>query len=113
MDLIGFLQSLVADSFLGVATVAITVGALVFGIVEAVDALVKRSNPSGLSSQFKFYMAIVLAFIVPVGAYVALQLQTSQPIVLNGLFLACAVGYAVYQVAHKLWEKNEPEGGIT
>jgi hypothetical protein len=116
MDLIGFLSTLVADSFLGVATVAITVGALIFGLIEGIDAIVKHSNPAGLSSRFKFYMAIVLAFIVPVGAYVALQLQTSQPVVLNGLFLACAVGYVVSQGLHRLWEgkpEKEAPGGTT
>jgi hypothetical protein len=105
MDLIGFLSTLVADSFLGVATVAITVGALIFGLIEGIDAIVKHSNPAGLSSRFKFYMAIVLAFIVPVGAYVALQLQTS-----------CAVGYVVSQGLHRLWEgkpEKEAPGGTT
>lgn len=116
MNLIGFLQTLVADSFLGVAVVAATVGALVFGLVEAVDAIVKKKNPAGLSSEFKFYLAIVLAFVVPVGAYVTLQLQTSRPVVLNGLFLAFAVGYVVSQGLHRLWEgkpEKEAPGGQT
>lgn len=113
MDLINFLQSLVADSFLGVAAVALTVGALVYGIIEAVDAVVKRGNPEGIPSQAKFWLAIGLSFVVPVGAYVLLQLQTSQPVVLNGLFLAFAVGYVVSQAAHKVLERNEPKGGIT
>jgi hypothetical protein len=116
MDIITFLQSLVADSFLGVAVVALTVGGLVFAIIEFIDMLVKRGNPAGMPSKFKFWLAIALSFVLPVGAYVLLQLQTNQPVVLNGLFLACAVGYAVSQGLHRIIEgkpEAEPPGGIT
>lgn len=116
MDLIGFLQTLVADSFLGVAAVALTVGGVVYGLIEFVDMLIKKQNPAGMSNQFKFWLAIALSFIVPVGAYVLLQLQTSQPVVLNGLFMAFAVGYVVSQGIHRLLEgkpEKETPGGTT
>lgn len=69
-----------------------------------------------MPSKLKFWLAIALSFVLPVGAYVVLQLQTSQPIVLNGLFLACAVGYVVSQAIHRMLEgkpEAETPGGVT
>src|SRR5688500_12481547 len=99
MDLQAFLSGLVAGSAEEVAAVAVTVALLVFGIIEFVDKKVRA-----LASNTKFWAALVLSFVVPLGAYAGYQALWGGPIELNGLFLACSVGYAASQVVHKATE---------
>jgi uncharacterized membrane protein len=116
MDFTNFLRSLVAGNIAEVAAVALVVGAFVFGLIEFFDWLAKKQNPNGIPAQFKFWLALVLSFVVPIGAYLLLQLQEQQPIGINGLYLAAGVGYMASQAIHRLLEgkpEKEQPGGIT
>lgn len=101
MELQQFLEGLVAGSAGEVAATAAAVGLLVFSLIEGVDVLVKRKNGVGLNSDLKFWSALVLSFGVPLGAYSGLQAINNERIELNGLFLACGVGYAASQIVHR------------
>ena len=97
-----FINSLVAGDFGSVVLAAAVVAGLVFGIVELADRIASKDGAKeGLTPNQKFYSAIVLSFIIPVSAYVyqALVLNKSH-IVLDGLFLACAVAYVASQSIH-------------
>jgi hypothetical protein len=111
MDLQAFLSGLIAGSAEEVAAVAVTVALLVFGIIEFVDKKVRA-----LASNTKFWAALVLSFVVPLGAYAGYQAMWGGVVELNGLFLACAVGYAASQVVHKATDliagKNKAQGAV-
>lgn len=94
MDLIAFLTSLVAGDAEAVAATAVVVGAVVWGVIHMLD----NAIPDGMT---KFLVSLGLAYGVPIGAYVGLQLLTNHPIVLNGLFLASSVGWTVAQTIHR------------
>lgn len=103
MDLITFLQSLTAEDWAHAATVGVTVGALIFRLIEWLDT--QLTIPPAV----KRVGAIVLAAIVPPGAYFGLTALTHAALTANGWFLAaCVVVAAVgYVTAHNLHATTE------
>lgn len=94
MDLIAFLRSLVADDAGAVATTAIAVGVVVWFIINRLDGVIA----DGMT---KWLVSLALAFVVPIGAYIVLQLLTQSPITINGLWLACTIGWIISQGIHR------------
>jgi hypothetical protein len=94
VDLLDFLRSLVASDAGAVAATAVTVGVVVWFIINRLDGVIA----DGMT---KFIVSLALAFGVPIGAYIALQLLTASPITLNGLWLACTIGWIISQGIHR------------
>lgn len=96
MDLDNFLRTLIAGDLASVVIVAAVVGGVIFGIVEALG----QKLPNGLTPDSKFWLSLILAILIPFGAYLIESVRSHTPITGNGLFLAGAVAYAVAQTIH-------------
>ena len=71
----------------------------IFALIAFIEAALPADRqPTGRQ---KFYTALVLAFLVPSGAYGALVALGQLPGTLEGLFQAVGVGYMVSQGFHR------------
>lgn len=102
MDLINFLQPLVASDGAHVAAAAAAVGIIVFGIVNYLDA------QFNLPADVKFWGSMALAYVLPFAAYFGLQALSQSPVDLNGLFLAASVGWVVSQGIRRVQQAKKP-----
>ena len=102
MDLIEFLRAFVPNDLAGVPAAAAIGAAAIFGLIEYLDR--KRVK---LPPDVKFWGSLGLAFVLPVTAYVALQVLISAAITLNGVFLAVAVGWMISQGIHRADEMRQ------
>src|SRR6187399_3110017 len=119
MDLYNFLNSMVAGGWAEVATAAVVVGGIVFGIIEFIDSRIKRpqtatdpGNP-GLDRNVKFWGAVLLSFLLPFLAYLYVTNVDGNPITFNGVYLAAGVGFTASQAIHWVTEgmsrdRNKP-----
>jgi hypothetical protein len=76
------------------------VGSVVFGIIEALDGWAKRNGGDGLAPDLKFVGAVILSFLIPLAAYLALSAQDKAAITFNGIYLAGAVGFGAATLIH-------------
>lgn len=81
-------------------------GAIVFAVVELLEKVSRRGR---LNSDFKFYFAMALAFLVPVLAYSALVKAFGQEFNLVALAGAILSGYQISQLVHREVEKVQTE----
>jgi hypothetical protein len=100
LDLHQFLEQFIAGDLTQVAIVAAIVGAAVFGIIKAIDGLLTSGGGPGLSPNLKFWGAVVLSFVLPLGAYLIVTIQDALKPTLNGVFLAAAVGFTAATALH-------------
>lgn len=87
------------DEFLKYALTSAGAGVITFAIVEFIDKL------KTLATNFKFWLALGLAFGVPALAYGGQILLGLTVFSAEGVFLVAGVGYSVSQVVHKATEK--------
>lgn len=101
MDLIAWLQTLVAQDATQVAAAAAANGVVLFAIIRWLGV--------NWPTDFKFWFAQIGSFLIPLIAFVALWVLLAKPwdtlTFLNGLFLVASVGYLVSQAIHRLTEK--------
>ena len=71
-------------------------GAATFAVIEFADKL-----SGNLSTNFKFYASMVLAFALPLVAYLAQVKLEYAHFGIDGLFAAFVVGWLVSQGVHK------------
>lgn len=95
MDFYAFLRQFVALDVPSVALVAGVVGGTVFLIIQAVDTLAKNRPPGGvgLNPNLKFWAAVVLSFVIPLGAYALVTLNDARPLTFGGVALAAGVSF--------------------
>lgn len=95
MDLYEFLRQFVALDIPSVALVAGVVGTAVFLIIQAFDTLAKNRPPGGvgLPPQIKFWSAVILSFVIPLGAYLLVTTNDRRPITFGGVALAAGVSF--------------------
>jgi hypothetical protein len=80
-------------------------GVVVFGLIEFVNKLIE---PRQLPPDVKFYGAMLLAFLVPLAAYIAEIALGIATWGLDGLFLSIATGYMISQAVHRTTEAGRP-----
>jgi hypothetical protein len=74
---------------------------VVYGSIELFDKVAPNPLPSGV----KFYLAMVLSFLVPIAAYgLEIAMGLAQPGA-DGLFAAIGVGYMLSQTFHRAREE--------
>lgn len=95
-DLASWLGTLVASDAGHIAEASAATGAIVFALIRFADA---NFHPN---AELKFWGSIALAMVLPVLAYIALELYTHAPVDLNGLFLAIFVGWTISQGIHRV-----------
>lgn len=98
MDIvIAYLQTLVAADLAHAGAAALVVGPIVVWIVNKLKAQFPMDGKSLFNVPLALIVSIVASFIVPTGAYTALQLLSSQPFTTDGFVVAASVGFMVAQ----------------
>lgn len=100
MDIHNYLEQFIAGDLTQVATVAALVGLAVFGLIKAIDGILENAGKPGLSPDLKFWGAVLLSFVLPLGAYLIVTAQDALKPTLNGVFLAAAVGFTAATALH-------------
>jgi hypothetical protein len=95
VDIYTFLAQFVALDIPSVVLVAGVVGTAVFLIIQAFDTLAKNRPPGGvgLNPQIKFWAAVVLSFVIPLGAYLLVTNNDHRPLTFGGVALAAGVAF--------------------
>ena len=95
MDFYDFLRQFIALDIPSVVVVAGVVGAAVFFIIQGFDTLAKNRPPGGvgLPPQVKFWSAVILSFVIPMGAYFLVTLNDARPLTFGGVALAGGVSF--------------------
>jgi len=102
MDLHNFLEQFIAGDLTQVVIVAALVGGAVFGLIQWLDSILKNGGGTGMAPNLKFWSAVALSFLIPLGAYLIVTIQDAQKPTLNGVFLAAAVGFTAATALHWL-----------
>jgi hypothetical protein len=110
MDLQQFLQQLVASDYAHVAATGISIGGIIFTIIQYLD------NNFNLPPAVKRWGAIVAAIVLPPLAYYGLTSLTHAALTANGWFLvlcvaASTLAHVTSQVMHKSTEPTLPVNG--
>lgn len=95
MDFYAFLRQFVALDIPSVATVAIVVGGAVYGIIQVLDTIARNRPPGGvgLNPNIKFWGAVGLCVLIPLGAYVLVTMNDARPLTIGGVALAAGVSF--------------------
>lgn len=95
MDFYEFLRQFVALDIPSVTIVAGVVGATVFLIIQGFDSIAKKRPPGGvgLDPNIKFYGAVGLCVLIPLGAYVLVTMNDARPLTIGGVALAAGVSF--------------------
>lgn len=93
------------QEFLGFLLTGAGAGIAVFAVVEYLNKL------TNISSEAKFWLAIVLAWLIPPLAYFTQVWMGWDVLSAEGAFGAVAISYIVSQGIHRQVEKNELDRG--
>jgi hypothetical protein len=70
-------------------------GAIVFKVMEFIKKLTDPVHP--LTPRAKFYLSILLAFLIPIGVYLTVVFVGATPFTIYGFFAAALSGWTVSQ----------------